>query len=211
MGKKIVSQIVDSDDDPEVKGLRDELEQEKAKLSILALKEFETQKADLLSKISDPQKREEIDELIQSEEDLKRVQTMVDVIQSGISYGLSPHDEKPKKTPSGQAKMWSPTSKQVEQWDGVEDMVNFVYDGLEEELFKKEMTGKYNAERLKRHQNMADRLLSSMIKGFQNRETANIGKFQVMRCRGCGKILTKNEDVCPVCNKRVMTGVQGGW
>lgn len=210
MPKTIVSKIVDSNDEPEVEKLRDELEQERAKMSILALKEFEEKKAELLKSIKDVEKREEIDELIQSGEDLERVKNTMSIIESGIKYGQSDSWKKRKLT--GQASLESyPTGKQVQEWDSVEDMVNDIYDNLEKQIFLKEMGKNYSADKLKHYQNLADRLLNSMIKGFKNRDSVNVGKMTIMRCRSCGKILLHNESVCPVCGKKVMVGGQGGW
>lgn len=211
MGKRIISQILDDDENPELEKVKDELEIEKAKTTALALKEFEEQKSALLETIKDDEKREEVSELIQSGADLERVKATIDIIQSGLSYGLSQHETQQKKKPSGQAKMWSPSNADVQTWDSVESMVNEIYDNLEIELFKKEMSKNYDVKKLKHYQNLADRLMNSMITGMRNRESTNIGKFTIMQCKACGKIVTGGESVCPVCNKKVMVGTVRGW
>jgi len=108
-GKKIISQIVDSDDDPEVEQLKDQLEVSKSQLTMLALKEFQERKKQLLDTIKDRDRREEVDELIQSGEDLSRVEATMKIIQSGLNYGF---EKGIKSSPRGQAKLESyPTSK----------------------------------------------------------------------------------------------------
>lgn len=209
MGKKIVSTIVDSDENPEIEDLKDKLEVEKAKTTILALKKFEEEKQALLETITDKDKREEVSELIQSGEDLERVRTTMQIIQSGIQYGLSPHDETPKKKFVGQAKLYgSPSNKDVQTWDSVEEMVNDVYDQLESEMFKEAMGVPYDKAKMRKYRSMADKLLSSLITGVRRRGVGS-DKFHIQQCRNCGKVLTEHETKCPNCEKIVLS--EEGW
>jgi rubrerythrin len=204
----------------------DELEKQKSIVTAYALKEFEDKKKLLLDQIEDEEKREEVAELIQSGEDLERVEQMLKVIGSPFkkptdgtgntgtgtagATDAGKSTDQGKKKPKGQAKLQIAGSTDGETWDSIEEMVNDVYDNLEKQLFLKEMGLPFDQKKLEKYQGMANKLLHSLIKGEQNRE--KITKWKVVQCRHCGKILLKipADQKCPECGGTVSASQEVG-
>jgi len=201
-----------------------ELKQKQDILQSLALKEFEEKKGilvDTVRKSLGDEKADEVSDMLQSGEDIDRVERMLTIVGDSIKTtqtaqtGQQPQTpKKPTSTPAGKISadfVPSLSKSDVDEWDSVEEMVNDIYDNLETQLFLKERPLKgmsYDDAKLKKYQSMATKLLQSVLLGEKSRggKEGTPTKIQVTQCLQCGKVLVAGERKCPNCGKDIIAG-----
>lgn len=219
---KIIEHIVKvqnenpKNEDTENALLKDKLAQKDAQLESLALKEFEEQKSELVESVRKSlgdEKAEEVAESITNTQELKSVTTMYDILQSGLQYGknASQNTGSERRSSKGKLSGRAPLvpSDSVLTGETSEEIVNKIYDSLEEQLYLRETGRNYDANKLQKCENLQNKLLRSMVGGIKNRRNSDTGKWIVTQCRGCGKILTGGESRCPECDRPILLEQRG--
>lgn len=195
---------------------KDLLQQRESQLQALALKEFEDKKSLLVGKIRQSlgdDKANEASEKIKTGKDLDGITMWTDYIENAIKVGKGEFKSEEKKvsTPAGKVNASKPTTGD-DEYAGftTEQMVNDIYDNLEEQKYLQTMGMPYDAKKLAKYESMENKLLKALVDGEKNRN--KITPMRVMQCRSCGQILTGGETTCPNvnCGKPIYHKTSGG-
>lgn len=198
----------------------DELEQRKAQLDALALKEFEEKKTILVGKVRESQgdeKADEVEEMIKTGADVDRVTRWLEIFSDALSKdiegagtGGEPPENggEPKKVPTGKVSGRAPVDPDADTRASGTEWVMEVYDNIEELHFLRRMGMPFDARKLEDYEGKRNQLLRSFLKGEKTRQS--ITRMTVMECRECNKILTQGETVCPECGANIYHKTGGG-
>lgn len=201
----------------------DELTQRRSQLEALALKEFEDKKRVLVESVRadlGDEKAEEVAESIKTGQDIASTERWItifkDTFKSKDTKGAEGTGNQTQGTPEiktttkGKLAGRAPAlviDSALPTFDTTEDLVNHVYDTLEEQMYLRAMEKPYDANKLQKYENYAQKLVKSLITGEKSRN--RIQNIMVTQCRTCGKILTGGENKCTSCGKPILLESRG--